>query len=129
VYAFVCTDGNWTGDPERYFRYYHTSDIICRIPNRKLWKNVGRVSLAGGGHRVEFSGMRISPERFVMKHYAFRTPAQTKEKLRIRLERRCREEHAMGWGVHYDQPFPPDFCWDVKRDGLLEWPNLELALP
>jgi len=114
--------------PETYFRYYDESDCISRIPNRKLWKNVGRVQLAGGGHEVTFPGMRIYPHRFTMKHYPFRTPEQARRKIETRLSRRRMEEHAKGWGVHYDQ-YPPgfDFCWDPAK--LLYWQDTRSALP
>lgn len=120
--------GKLQPSPEEYFRYYDESDCISRIPNRKLWKNVGRVQLAGGGHEVQFPGMRICPQRFVMKHYPFRTPAQARAKIETRLARRCAEEHEKGWGVHYDQ-YPPgfDFCWDPAK--LLYWRDTRSALP
>ncbi len=114
--------------PEEFFRYYDQADCISRIPNRKLWKNVGRVELAGGGHEVTFPGMRIYPIKFTMKHYPFRTPAQAKAKIETRLARRCQPEHAKGWGVHYDQ-YPPDFdfCWDPAK--LLYWRDTRSPLP
>jgi glycosyltransferase involved in cell wall biosynthesis len=114
VLAFFCTDAGWPGSglsPERYFRYYSESDMICKIANRRLWKNTGRVTLAGGGHDVQFPGRRIPLEHFIMRHYPYRTPEQARRKIESRLARRSKEEHRRGWGVHYDQPFPPDFCW------------------
>jgi glycosyltransferase involved in cell wall biosynthesis len=146
VYQFYCVDGSWTEprgcmvdhgvgrvwvdpvSPERHFQHYDQADYISRIPNRKLWKNVGRVQLAGGGHEVVFPGMRVYPQKFVMKHYPFRTPAQAKAKIETRLARRCAEEHTKGWGVHYDQ-YPPgfDFCWDPAK--LLYWKDTRSPLP
>ena len=128
VFAFFCTDGGWSGNPERYFRFYNTTDMICGIPQMKLWKNVTRVSLTCGGHWVDFPGLNVSPEKFVLKHYPFRTPEQARRKLAVRMERRCHEEHRMGWGVHYDE-FPPDFsfCWD--RAELMEWKDTGSPLP
>ena len=63
-----------------------------------------------------------------MKHSPFRTPAQAKAKIETRLARRCAEEHAKGWGVHYDQ-YPPgfDFCWDPAK--LLCWKDTRSPLP
>ena len=132
VFQFYCTNGLWAhGDcsPEDFFRYYDEADCISRIPNRKLWKNVGRVTLAGGGHEVTFPGMRIYPQRLSMKHYPFRTPAQAKTKVETRLARRRKEEHDKGWGVHYDQYAPPgfDFCWDQKK--LLVWRDTRSPIP
>lgn len=119
----------WQRDgPEASFHYYDQSDCISRIPNRKLWKNVDRVQLAGGGHEVTFPGMRVYPQKFVMKHYPFRTPAQAKAKIETRLARRRKEEHDKGWGVHYDQ-YPPDFnfCWDPAK--LKFWKDTRSPLP
>jgi len=133
VFQFYCYDYAWgncdyKGSPEHWFQFYDEADCISRIPNRKLWKNVGRVWLAGGGHEVQFPGMRVYPQRFTMKHYPFRTPAQAKAKIETRLARRNHQEHAMGWGVHYDQ-YPPgfDFCWDPMK--LRFWKDTRTPLP
>ena len=127
VYAFFCVDDMWRGDPEKYFQHYNESDMICKIPNRKCWKNVGRVALAGGGHEVMFRGMKVAPERFTMKHYPFRSPEQARRKLETRLARRCHDEHRRGWGVHYDEPFPPTFCWNPED--LQAWSDSSTPLP
>jgi glycosyltransferase involved in cell wall biosynthesis len=130
VFQFYPTSGGWTpaANPETYFHYYNQTDCISRIPNRKLWKNTGRVTLADGGHGVTFRGIRVCPEKFVMKHYPFRTPAQARAKIETRLARRCKEEHDRGWGVHYDQ-YPPDFsyCWDATK--LLRWEDTRSPRP
>jgi len=124
VFQFYCTDSGWTGEssPEEYFRYFDQKDLICRIRQQKAWKNVGRVNLQrSGGHSAEFMGKRVYPEKFVMKHFAFRNPEQARLKIETRLARRCHEEHRDGWGVHYDQ-YPPgfSFCWNPAE--LREWP-------
>ncbi len=117
VLEFYCVDDGWDGeDPTTYFRYYDQTSLICRLPQEKFWKNVGRVDLAThGGHAVLFDGKKVSPEKFLMRHYPYRTPFQARRKLQTRLARRCHEEHHDGWGVHYDV-FPPgfSFCWDRK---------------
>jgi hypothetical protein len=115
VFAFFCVNDGWTVavSPEQYFRHYNTTDMICRLPQEKLWKNSQRVDLVhSGGHSIRFPGKLVAQEEFIMKHYPFRTPAQARAKLATRLERRCRQEHRDGWGVHYDE-FTPDFsfCW------------------
>jgi glycosyl transferase family 2 len=133
VFQFYCCGDAWDmakrdHSPEEVFRNYDESDCISRIPNRKLWKNAGRVQLAGGGHEVTFPGMRVYPQKFSMKHYPFRTPEQARRKIQTRLARRRMEEHAKGWGVHYDQ-YPPgfDFCWDPAK--LLYWKDTRSPLP
>jgi glycosyltransferase involved in cell wall biosynthesis len=135
VFQFYCTPQDAWGhssapkiSPEQHFHHYDEADCISRIPNRKLWKNVGRVQLAGGGHEVTFPGMRVYPVKFTMKHYPFRTPQQARAKIETRIARRCAEEHAKGWGVHYDQ-YPPgfDFCWDPAK--LKFWKATRSPLP
>lgn len=131
VYQFYCTGGErWCPffNPEEFFQHFDQADCISRIPNRKLWKNVGRVQLAGGGHEAQFPGMRVYPIKFTMKHFPFRTPSQAKAKIETRLARRCKEEHQRGWGVHYDQ-YPPgfDFCWDPAK--LKFWGDTRSPLP
>ena len=106
VFAFFCTDQPWearSGKPELALRHYNETDPICLIPNQKTWKNLGRVDLqSSGGHCTRAPWARICPERWSMKHYPFRTPEQARAKLLTRLARRCKPEHAAGWGVHYD---------------------------
>ncbi len=131
VFAFFCTDAGWQGDPEQYFRFYNTTDPICKLPQEKFWKNAGRVNLCdGAGHAVVFSGKRVAPEKFVMKHYPYRTPDQARRKIETRLARRCETEHREGWGVHYDefQIGQDSFCWNPAA--LYEWPgDLKAPLP
>jgi Glycosyl transferase family 2 len=128
-FAFYCTDDRWVGvDPESYFRHYESAADRCGPPQQKLWKNVGRVELLNGGHVIKFPGIRMCPEKFVLKHYAYRTPAQALSKIKTRLGRRCHEEHRMGWGTHYDA-FGTDFSflWDINS--LKEWPDVRTPLP
>lgn len=135
VFQFYCINDDWDAarrlrsmaSPENFFRYYDQADCISRIPNRKFWKNVGRVCLGGGGHEIIFPGMRAI-KAGVMKHYPFRTPQQAHAKIELRRARRCHEEHAKGWGVHYDQ-YPPDFpfCW--RPEDLKFWRDTRSPLP
>ena len=129
VFAFFCTDDGWQGNPESYFRHYNEDDMICKIPNRKAWKNSMRVDLASsGGHALDRPGLKLCPERWTMKHYPFRTPEQSRKKLQVRLERRCHSEHKDGWGVHYDE-FAPGFGFRWNAASLQTWRDLETPLP
>ena len=124
VFEFCPVDEGWDGtqNPERYFQFYTRSEIICRLPNQKIWKNVGRVHLAGGGHTVEFPGKRLAPEKFDLKHYGYRSSAHGRRKVATRLERRCHEEHKDGWGVHYNAVKDQQvFVRDAGR--LQRWPT------
>jgi len=133
VFVFLPIDDSYIGgDPTQHFRYYTDDpklDMLCRIPQVKLWKNLGRVDLAAsGGHDVRFAGRCLCPERFVLRHYPFRTGAQAKRKLSTRLERRCHIEHKDGWGVHYDT-FAPGFDFLWGRGQLKPWNDLTKPLP
>jgi hypothetical protein len=136
VFQFYCVDDSWkfvsrhstAPTPEDHFLHYDEADCISRIPNRKLWKNDGRVTLAGGGHEVQFQGMRVYPQKFTMKHYPFRAPEQARQKIETRLVRRSMEEHAKGWGVHYDQ-YPKDFNYQWDAEKLLYWRDTRSPLP
>ena len=79
------------------------------VPQEKLWKNERGVSvrLDGGGHNLSRIGKRLAPEKFVLKHYPYRSQEQAARRVRVRLERRCREEYERGWGVHYDSVVAP----------------------
>ena len=134
VFQFYCTtEPTWHAlgrldTPEEFFHYYDEADCISRIPNRKLWKNVGRVHLGGGGHELMFPGMVLYPRRMTMKHYPFRTPEQARRKIETRLARRRKEEHDRGWGVHYDQ-YAPDFPFVWEPEKLLYWKDTRTPLP
>lgn len=108
VYVFQPVDDGYKGDPEGYLRYYTPRDPLCVPPQQKAFKNTGAVKIRGGGHRLLFPGMRVYPEKFVLKHYPFRTQAQAAKKIRERLTRRSPAERASGWHVHYDLHRPED---------------------
>ena len=70
----------------------------------KAWKNTAVVDLApSGGHDVEFSGRRVYPLKFLMKHYPLRTYGQANRKLyQDRLPRTRKEREERQWHVQYD---------------------------
>lgn len=104
VYDFLPVDDNFRGgDPEKHFNLYTQDSMICKLPQHKLWRNDTPVNIhTHGGHVMIRPNMRVSPERWIMKHYGYRSLAQQRAKLEARLSRRCHEEHRRGWGVHYD---------------------------
>jgi hypothetical protein len=89
----------------RYFRRFEFGDTPDMLNQVKAWKDVGGpVSLAAtGGHQVAFSGRRIFPYKFLLKHYPVRSQAHGERK--VLVERRGRwspTERARGWHGHYD---------------------------
>ena len=90
-------------NPEQFFRYFTSEDgRWSRVRQEKLWKNDAPVRLAGGGHILDREDKRVCPEKFVLKHFPWRSVKHAEEKLRVRMDRRCLPEHAQGGGVHYD---------------------------
>lgn len=96
------------GDFEAYFRHFEfaaTSDLSLQI---KAWKNSGPVDLASsGGHEARFSGRRVFPYRFELKHYPIRSQAHGEQKVfRDRIGRWDPKERALGWHGHYNDVQP-----------------------
>jgi hypothetical protein len=107
VMSFQPVDDSYKGDPENYFCYLTDDpevDGVLRLPQEKLWKNDDLVNIhSSGGHILYRAAKNICPEKLLMMHYPFRTMAQAQRKLSSRLERRDPQEHAVGFGVHYDK--------------------------
>ncbi len=96
------------GDFERHFRHFEfgrTSDLLLQV---KAWKNVGRVDLAtSAGHQAAFSGRRIFPYKFLLRHYPIRSQSHGEQKIfRDRIPRWDRHERVRGWHVHYNDVGP-----------------------
>ena len=69
----------------------------------RCWKKTDGLDLAStAGHEARFSGRKVFPVRFILRHYAIRGQAQGERK--VFQERRFSEqERARGWHVQYDQ--------------------------
>ena len=105
TFVFLPRDEGYHGqeNPEVYFRYFTDDDgRWTHVSQQKLWKNDGPVTLGEGGHRLQRENKRVSPEKFSLKHFPWRSRAHAEAKLKERMARRCIAEHAQGWGVHYD---------------------------
>jgi hypothetical protein len=92
-------------DHESYFRHFVFGKHLSDFQQIKTWKNDGPpISMAkSGGHDLKFSGRRIYPFKFLLKHYPLRSQQHGEKK--IFRERRTRwnpEEKALGWHNHYD---------------------------
>ena len=92
-------------DVEAHLRYFTFETHPAYFAQRKAWSNKGaRISLAdSGGHSVEFSGRKVFPTRFLLKHYPIRGQVHGQRKvLRERKPRFEPVERAKGWHVHYN---------------------------
>lgn len=83
----------------------------------KCWKaNVGVVDIvSSGGHEAIFTGRRIFPLRFILKHFPVRSEAHGRRKvLEERLPLFPADERTRGWHVQYDalDPVKPTFSRD-----------------
>lgn len=91
-------------DHEAYFRHFDFKNLSH--PNqRKAWKNCGQPisTIASAGHDVQFSGRRVYPFKFLLKHYSFRSQRHGEKKVfRERKARWNPKERARGWHIHYD---------------------------
>jgi hypothetical protein len=92
-------------DHESYFRHFVFGKHLSDFQQIKTWKNDGSpIFMAkSGGHDLKFSGRRLYPFKFLLKHYPLRSQQHGEKK--IFRERRSRwnpEEKAQGWHNHYD---------------------------
>jgi glycosyltransferase involved in cell wall biosynthesis len=104
-------------DVRRRLRFYTWSDDY----RYKAWKYYpGATHRDSGGHFPIFPrgvGSRVSPRKFVMRHYRFRSPEGAMHKVfREKLPRYSPEERSRGWHVHYDHFIadPQFFITDSK---------------
>jgi glycosyltransferase involved in cell wall biosynthesis len=87
-----------------YFEFGKYPGYFVRI---NAWKNSGESlpSLWGsGGHHVVFEGQRVYPYKFLLRHYPFRSRAQTVRKIRVRQQGSSWLERTLfGWHHMYDR--------------------------
>lgn len=109
-------------DPRPALRFYEPGRAWDKA-QVKCWKKglVAPDLVTSGGHDVAFSGRRVFPLRFLLRHYPYRGQAHGARK--VFEERRPRllpQEIARGWHVQYDAITEGDSF--VRRpDSLLEY--------
>jgi hypothetical protein len=115
-------------DPEIVFRHFEFGRMPGHFVQIKAWhQKESSMSLAESGeHQVQFSGRRVFPYKFMLKHYPLRTPEQARRKIFVeRLGRYSPQERAAGWHIHYDNLRNDDsFLWSA--DDLIEWDEQEI---
>ncbi len=122
VLNFRPIDESWTGSisPESAFTWFSFPDRPSYFSEIKAWRNTGqRVDLTStGGHEARFTGRRVYPWRFLMKHYPIRSQEHGQRKvLRDRIPRWSKSERSAGWHSQYDNfDMPSSFVW--SRDEL-----------
>jgi Glycosyl transferase family 2 len=111
VLNFVPVDDTFRAgmDPREHFERWEDPAEYDRM-QRKCWRaGAPDLDLAEGGHDVRFSGRRIFPLRFLMRHYPIRSQAHGRRKVfEERKGRFADHELAYGWHRQYDHVSQPD---------------------
>ncbi len=98
-------DGFRAGDDVRDAFTFCSELAPHDLPQVRCWKKTDSLDLASsGGHDARFTGRRVFPLRFVLRHYPIRGQAHGDRK--VFGERRNRfldRERNRGWHVQYDQ--------------------------
>src|SRR5579871_2541649 len=122
-----CVDFRPIDDPFRsglvsddHFRFFERD--LLHPPHIRAWlQPAARVDLAAsGGHQAVFSGRRVYPQKFLIKHYSLRNAEQARRKIAERSRRFHPDERAVGWHVQYDD-FRQDRSFVWGKEQLLEW--------
>ncbi len=103
---FRPTDNSFVpgSDVRRCLLYYEGAKAFDLL-QVKAWKNTGQVVnlLSSGGHDVQFSGRRVFPVRFILRHYPIRSEMHGRQKVfQDRQPRFNQAERQMGWHVQHD---------------------------
>lgn len=97
----------------RYY-YFFRPQPLHRV---NAWKKVcTEINLVdSGGHRVEFNGIRVYPEKFVLRHYIALSAAHAKRKYGQRIYSE-KEIEQFGWHRARTEFSPDRFCLPSKHD-------------
>jgi glycosyltransferase involved in cell wall biosynthesis len=87
-----------------YFSYYEDAEDFDQL-QLKCWKATPEFDLVSvGGHDVHFSGRRVFPVKFLLRHYPIRSAQHGRRKVfHERLPRFREEERSQGWHVQYER--------------------------
>jgi hypothetical protein len=90
-------------DPREAFPYFEPGGSYNKLQIRCWKKPDGPVDLASSaGHEAVFSGRKVFPIRFILRHYPFRGQAHAQRKLfQERRPRYPEDEKRIGWHIQY----------------------------
>jgi len=111
LFTFPPVDNGYNGDPEKYFALHDQEWPGSGLRQVKAWRSSGQlVNLHDtGGHNVQFDGVRVYPEKWIMKHYPLRSQEHAERKVfRERSGRWVEDERKSGWHHHYGRYKPGD---------------------
>jgi len=129
VFNFRPIDNSWSpgADLERSFTWCEFGDTPADFLQIKAWKpQPERLAMArNAGHEVKFTGRRVFPYKFLLRHYPIRSQEHGEQKiLRDRQPRWSPDERAKGWHVHYDHYNEhTSFLWNAQD--LLRWSDID----
>jgi glycosyltransferase involved in cell wall biosynthesis len=92
-------------DVRKYLGYFEWGEQYNSL-QIKAWRNTGRPIdlVTHGGHSVLFTGRRIFPLKFILRHYPIRSQQHGEQKvLKQRKGRFAEEERAKQWHLQYDE--------------------------
>lgn len=105
VLDFWPTDESWRpgDDPRRTFTHFVPGHAYDELQIKAWKKTSAPVELvSSGGHQARFSGRRVFPLRFLLRHYAIRSSAHRQRKVfHERLPRLAAEARERGWHRQY----------------------------
>ena len=88
------------------FEYFEFGRRPGHFHQVKAWKNLGqKITLAlTGGHDVNFTGRKVFPYKFLLRHYPVRSQLHGEKKILIERKPRYNdiERTQLGWHGHYD---------------------------
>jgi len=88
-----------------YYSYFEFGTRPGHFVQIKAWKNLGQqITLKeSGGHNVSFTGRRVYPFNFLLKHYPIRSQQHGEKKVFWERQQRTNpEEKKKGWHIQYD---------------------------
>ena len=108
IYDFKPTDNTFPagGDVREYLTHYDTNIAAQNRTQIKAWKYSGENDLnlwESGGHDVKFTGKKVYPIPFILRHYCIRSQEHGERKVfSERRDRFDKEERSANWHQHYD---------------------------
>lgn len=122
-FRFLHTEPDTVAPFQQNLRFFEFGRRAGHFEQVKGWKNTGTpVDLAStGGHDAAFTGRRVFPLKFLMKHYPLRSAQQAQQKIFAhRLPRSDTEKFRFGWHTQYDR-FRAAAVSGWHRYKLLPW--------
>jgi len=107
---------------EVHFHYFEFGTRPGHFLQVKAWKKTTeRVNLVEtGGHKVEFSGAKVYPYKFLLRHFPIRSQEQGEKKIFVDRKNKFKpEKEKRGWHVHYDHIMKGENILAKKDDLIL----------